>query len=661
MIELSIEQQLAVQTNEKKVLVIAGPGSGKTACLIERVRFLLEEKKVEPSKIFCITFTNMAAEEMRSRLGEKANECFIGTIHSLANKILLQSGISTYDAIEEEDFDKFFTLLQSNSDKLKYPEVEHLLVDELQDTSDKEYNFMRTILKPENFWAVGDSRQCQPAGTKIRLRNNVYKNIEDIQVGDSVCWYSPHDAFACGATTKAWNAKEKKVTKVAQREYCNDNLITITTENGLQSSYTSNHITFVKLNKTEFLHAVYLMCDENNRFRIGKIPLYNTNKSSTNPWRDKMYKEGCNRIWILKVFKTDLEARVLETKLSYKYQIPQTCWQLDKVKWTKEDIDYIYEGLNTLESAKKCLKEFNRDYNYPLLDKRDEKNRRVHFATNAVAEIYACNLIPEVMSCVVYNENQPHKHYNYEVIKDVDFNYIDTPIQVYSLEVEGETYVADEIITHNCIYGFKGANYHIFMGLTEDPYTEVYELCDCYRCNPDIIDFANTHLKNVRNIYKTPTYCVKPYTGDAVEEEEFSYGILKNIVEDIYKENGSYKDIAILCRSNRMVDDVMFFLKQNGIPNVTFKKADKTFIELQEELKSDSVKVLTVHSAKGLEWDNVVVVQEFAGWNDEENRINYVAATRARDLLFWLSPQKKKRGKIKGYKEQYMESQMMGW
>ena len=97
--ELSIEQQLASYTNEKCVLVCAGAGAGKTRCLTERVRFLIEEKKIEPSKVFCITYTNMAAEEMKLRLGDIVDKCFIGTIHSLANRILLQSGISTAAAI----------------------------------------------------------------------------------------------------------------------------------------------------------------------------------------------------------------------------------------------------------------------------------------------------------------------------------------------------------------------------------------------------------------------------------------------------------------------------------------------------------------------------------------------------------------------------------
>ena len=141
--ELSIEQQLASYTDDRCVLVCAGAGAGKTRCLTERVRYLLEEKKIDPSTLFCITYTNMAADEMKLRLGDLVDKCFIGTIHSLANRILLQSGISTAAAIEEENFDKFFSMLQLNKENLILPNVQHLLVDEIQDICDKELNIIR--------------------------------------------------------------------------------------------------------------------------------------------------------------------------------------------------------------------------------------------------------------------------------------------------------------------------------------------------------------------------------------------------------------------------------------------------------------------------------------------------------------------------------------
>lgn len=92
-IVLDNQQYEAVITRSEMALVVAGAGSGKTRVLTERVKFLLNEG-VPASNIIAITFTNMAAEEMKERLSsvENIGDVFIGTIHSFANKVMrLQS------------------------------------------------------------------------------------------------------------------------------------------------------------------------------------------------------------------------------------------------------------------------------------------------------------------------------------------------------------------------------------------------------------------------------------------------------------------------------------------------------------------------------------------------------------------------------------------
>lgn len=90
---LTEEQKKAVVTKSKKVLVLAGAGTGKTRVLTNRVKYLLK-KKVQPESIVAITYTNMATNEMKSRLSdvEGIERCFIGTIHSFANNILRSMG-----------------------------------------------------------------------------------------------------------------------------------------------------------------------------------------------------------------------------------------------------------------------------------------------------------------------------------------------------------------------------------------------------------------------------------------------------------------------------------------------------------------------------------------------------------------------------------------
>ena len=104
-------QQEIVDSKEHKIIVGAGAGSGKTRVLIERVKKLLLDG-VEPSNMVVITFTNMAAEELKERLIDVPGigDCFVGTIHSFANKIFKNSN-EVYKLYTEEIQDQFTTVL----------------------------------------------------------------------------------------------------------------------------------------------------------------------------------------------------------------------------------------------------------------------------------------------------------------------------------------------------------------------------------------------------------------------------------------------------------------------------------------------------------------------------------------------------------------------
>ena len=106
--ELNPVQRAAVTTTEGPVLVIAGPGSGKTRVLTYRIAHLIE-KGVAPWQILTLTFTNKAAREMKDRIervvGPKAQQVWAGTFHSIfarilrmeAGKIGFTSNFSIYD------------------------------------------------------------------------------------------------------------------------------------------------------------------------------------------------------------------------------------------------------------------------------------------------------------------------------------------------------------------------------------------------------------------------------------------------------------------------------------------------------------------------------------------------------------------------------------
>lgn len=154
--KLSKRQEQIVHSTEKNIVVIAAAASGKTRVLTERVKWLLEQG-ADPNKMVVFTFTNAAAEEMRKRIGEKGKDVFINTIHSYAFNLLLKYGLNPGKAAEEERFDDFFKMIESNPECIE--EVEYLLLDEAQDSNLLQYQFIFKMIKPKNFFIVGDYRQ----------------------------------------------------------------------------------------------------------------------------------------------------------------------------------------------------------------------------------------------------------------------------------------------------------------------------------------------------------------------------------------------------------------------------------------------------------------------------------------------------------------------
>lgn len=107
---LNEEQKKAVEKTEGPVLVLAGAGSGKTKVLTTRVAYLVNEKEIDPYNILAITFTNKAAKEMKDRvfkmLGIDAYRIQISTFHSLGLLLVREN----YDKL---GYEKNFTILDS--------------------------------------------------------------------------------------------------------------------------------------------------------------------------------------------------------------------------------------------------------------------------------------------------------------------------------------------------------------------------------------------------------------------------------------------------------------------------------------------------------------------------------------------------------------------
>lgn len=111
---LNDKQYEAVINTDGPCLVIAGAGSGKTKVLTHKIAYLLNEKNIKPWNVLAITFTNKAANEMKSRVetlvGEAAKEIWMGTFHSICVKILR-------NFIDRIGYEKSFIIFDTSDQK----------------------------------------------------------------------------------------------------------------------------------------------------------------------------------------------------------------------------------------------------------------------------------------------------------------------------------------------------------------------------------------------------------------------------------------------------------------------------------------------------------------------------------------------------------------
>jgi DNA polymerase III epsilon subunit family exonuclease len=210
------QQQRAIDAELGPVLVVAGPGAGKTFCLTSRIRFLIDQG-FNPHRICALTFTNRAAEEIATRLGP-GHDVWRGTIHSFCLQVLrefhdaagLRKGFGVADESYQRvilsrlrvpadrrgqlltlfsrhrfqdyrltpndqrlfteykswlahrnmvDFDELITRAQPLAGRIA-DRWDYLLVDEFQDVNAVQYDFLKSLTAPHhNFFAVGDDEQ----------------------------------------------------------------------------------------------------------------------------------------------------------------------------------------------------------------------------------------------------------------------------------------------------------------------------------------------------------------------------------------------------------------------------------------------------------------------------------------------------------------------
>jgi superfamily I DNA/RNA helicase len=162
--DLNDSQKQAVTTTEGRLLIVAGPGTGKTLTIVRRIAYLMHQG-VPPEEILAVTFTNRAAREMRVRtaamLGNEAEKVFIGTFHLLGLRIIKDNRADGFVIYSREEQVELLKSLMNDSTKKARQMAERIsrVKNFLEDT-DREvqeaYEAYQAALKRQNAFDFDD-------------------------------------------------------------------------------------------------------------------------------------------------------------------------------------------------------------------------------------------------------------------------------------------------------------------------------------------------------------------------------------------------------------------------------------------------------------------------------------------------------------------------
>ena len=172
--KLNEPQREAVYHTDGPLLILAGAGSGKTRVLTHRIAYLIEERNVNPWNILAITFTNKAAGEMRERVdslvGFGSESIWVSTFHSMCVRILRRF-------IDRLGYDNRFTIYDTDDQKTLMKEVCKKVA--IDTKVFKERSLMSAISSAKNELILPDEFELNAGGDFVKLKiAKVYREYE---------------------------------------------------------------------------------------------------------------------------------------------------------------------------------------------------------------------------------------------------------------------------------------------------------------------------------------------------------------------------------------------------------------------------------------------------------------------------------------------------
>ena len=609
---LSREQERAVNSEHPAIVMVAGPGSGKTRTLIERTKSLISDELqadgITAGHMVAITFTNEAANELKKRSELNFNYC--GTLHGYMLKLLQQYGerIGIRESLSVISEDLRDELLAEISVRTGYKGTKKDLqtaldlglfrLDEIRQNGtmskaettalayyqalragsmvdyDSILQFGLAVIKKIDCWDlkihylfVDEYQDSSPIDAEIYealpIRNKFF-------IGD------PDQCQPAGTIVELSGYKQKNIEDIVVgdevvsfdrhgglfvgRKRCgnpvtatakrdyNGNMFKISA--GGKTTYcTANHKWLTRFNNCSTDLCVTYMMRKGDDFRIGWCQLFNS--QGTNHFSTRARLENADAAWILSVHKGRTEASVEESIIAAKYGLPTIPFRETSgaIHYTQESLEAVFSSLRP-QMKQRAIKCLQ-DFGREIdypFFIGDATFRRCGGRICCFVT-QACNLLPGIMSLPVYSEKTQ------AAWEPLSLSWEKRETTVYSIQVDKhEMYVADGIGTHNSIYAFRGADVENIISLTKREDVEVLFLEDNYRSDLDITFGAQNLIEHNPNRPQKVTRSISGNNGSVTvqefnhEEEEILF------VAQQIKALPNPDEVAVLLRSNKLVD-----------------------------------------------------------------------------------------------------------
>lgn len=601
---LNDKQYEAVVNTEGPCLVIAGAGSGKTKVLTHKIAYLMREKDVKPWDILAITFTNKAANEMKARVenlvGDVARDMWIGTFHSICVRILRRQ-------IDRIGFDTSFIIFDTSDQKTLIKQI--IKAQNLDDKLYSDRSVLYEISNAKNEMLEPDSYRARAKGD---FRKEKIAEIYDI-----------------------YQRKLKENNAIDFDDIINFT-IKILLENPDLLEYYSNKFKYVLVdeyqdtNKAQFTLVTLLAS------KFGNITVVGDNDQGIYSFR------GADITNILNFEKDFPGTKII--KLEQNYRCTQNILKVaneviknnetkyEKKLWTSNDVGSlpkVFKGDNEYDEANYIVKQIN-------TLKVEEYYKYSDFAI-----LYRMNSQSRSIEDILRRENIPYKivgglkFYERKEIKDI--------IAYLRLIQNTSDNLSLTRIINEPKRGIGKTSLDNVENVAASNGISMYEViknADSYGLNRVFIntrEFINT-IEDLRN--KKDSISISQLIKDTLNQTGYTKALeLEGTVEaETRIENlDEFLTVAIEFEEESADNSLSEFLE-----GITLSSD----LDGMEEAE-DSVTLMTLHSAKGLEFPVVFLVgmEEgiFPGYKsigepkelEEERRLCYVGITRAKENLFF--------------------------